>query len=71
MKIWSNPSIKEKVERLFRKRQECEEYWRNVISLEIYDNCSHSDSKWPCEECYEMFEFVREHRTKNILDLAK
>ena len=69
--IWHNPSIAEKMDKLFSKRKKCEEYWRNVISIEIYDNCIHSSGKFPCEECVEMFEFVREHRTKTIFDLAK
>lgn len=70
-KIWCNPRIEVKMNKLFSKRKKCEEYWRNVISIEIYDNCTHSSGKFPCEECFEMFEFVREHRTKNIFDLAK
>ena len=40
-------------------RSQTEEFWRITIANEIYKSCpSVRRGKYPCEECYEMYEFV-------------
>jgi hypothetical protein len=41
-------------------RNQTEDYWRKTIAEQIYDACpSVNKSGYPCEDCYEFYEFVR------------
>ena len=39
--------------------KQTEQYWRDKISEEIYKSCSNvKRGGYPCEECYDFYEFV-------------
>lgn len=39
--------------------KQTEQYWRDKISEDIYNSCSYvKRGGYPCEECYDFFEFV-------------
>lgn len=39
-------------------RNRTEQYWRKTIAEEIYDSCPENDDGYPCEDCFEFYEFV-------------